>query len=79
MIIYANYGTRVFLCVEYHGQIVIITPLSLVLPSKLKEHSQNNEHKDITSIIKLVIFQDFCIIYANYAQIEQITHKLQDN
>ena len=68
MIIYANYGTRVFLCVEYHGQIVIITPLSLVLPSKLKE--QNNEHKDITSIIIISDFSGFlhklCKFWINY-------------
>ena len=55
-------------------QIVIITPLSLVLPSKLKEHSQNNEYKYITSIIIISDFSGFlhklcklCKNLANYA------------
>ena len=37
----------IFMC-EVAWQIVIITPRSLVLLSKLKQHIQNNEHKDIT-------------------------------
>ena len=57
---------------------MITTPRSLVLPSKLKEHTQNNEHDVITSIVIISDFQDFCINYTNYAKIEQILHKLQD-
>ena len=64
---------------EVSRQIVIITPCSLVLPSKLKEHTQNNDHKDITPIIIISDFLGFlhilCKLCINWANM----NKLQDN
>ena len=59
MIIYANYGTRVFLCVKYHENCDNYSSQSCFTLKIERTHTHNDEHMDITSIIIISDFSGF--------------------